>query len=417
MDCRIIAVGTELVLGLTTDINSPYIARFLAENGVSSQQHQVVPDDVDEIAHAILDGLQHSDALIITGGLGPTFDDVTREALSKAAKRELVFDPKLAEILKERFPHHKPMPEFILRQAYLPEGAIPINPTLGTAPGIVLEIEDKIIFALPGVLDEMKVMLKDKVIPLLRKRVREKAILIKVIKTCGISEASLQERLEDIIARYENLNIRILVHLEEVHILLMAEGDIRAVEELISNVKDEITHRLGKLVYGFDEDTLEKVVGKLLRKHELKLAVAESCTGGLLSDRFTNIPGSSDYFWAGIIPYSTEMKRELIRVPSQVLLEHGTVSSFTAQAMADGARLIAEANIGLGITGIAGPTGGTPEKPVGLTFIALSTKTTRFCKRFIFTGSREVIKFKASQQALNLLRLFLLERFEEGEVS
>ncbi len=417
MECRIVAVGTELILGLTTDTNSPYIARFLVENGISSQQHQVVPDDVDEIAHAILDGLQHSDALIITGGLGPTFDDVTREALSKAVKRELVFDPKLAEIIKERFPHDKPIPKFILRQAYLPEGAIPINPTLGTAPGIILEIEDKIIFALPGVPDEMKVMLKDKVIPFLRKRVREKAILIKVIKTCDISEASLQERIEDIIAKYENLNIKILVHLEEVHILLMLKGDIKAVEELISNVKDEIADRLGKLVYGFDEDTLEKVVGKLLRKHELKLAVAESCTGGLLSNRFTNIPGSSDYFWAGIIPYSTEVKRELIRVPSQVLLEHGAVSSFTAQAMADGARLIVGADIGLGITGIAGPTGGTPEKPVGLTFIALSTKTTRFCKRFIFTGSREVIKFKTSQQALNLLRLFLLERFEEGEVS
>ncbi|MDI6689018.1 MAG: competence/damage-inducible protein A [Actinomycetota bacterium] len=415
MECRIIAVGTELILGLTTDTNSPYIARILVENGISSQQHQVVPDDVDEIAHAILDGLQHSDVLIITGGLGPTFDDVTREALSKAVKRELVFDPKLAEIIKERFPHDKPMPEFILRQAYLPEGAIPISPTLGTAPGIILEIEDKTIFALPGVPDEMKVMLKDKVIPFLRKRVREKAILIKVIKTCDISEASLQERIEDIIAKYENLNIKILVHLEEVHILLMAEGDIKAVEELISNVKDEIADRLGKLVYGFDEDTLEKVVGKLLRKHELKLAVAESCTGGLLSNRFTNIPGSSDYFWAGIIPYSTEVKRELIRVPSQVLLEHGAVSSFTAQAMADGARLIVGADIGLGITGIAGPTHW--EKPVGLTFIALSTKTTRFCKRFIFTGSREVIKFKTSQQALNLLRLFLLERFEEGEVS
>lgn len=259
-------------------------------------------------------------------------------------------------------------------------------------------------------------MLKENVIPMLKKRVPPSpVILTRVLKTCGLKEALLAQKIGGNLRKYKNLSLSFLPHLGEVHLQLKAKGsNLKQTEELLLKGQRELESLLGEVVFGFDQETLEEVVGSLLRKYELKIAVAESCTAGLLAHRLTNIPGSSDYFWGGVVAYSNKVKRDLVGVPKQILLKDGAVSSAIALALADGVRRLTAVDIGLGITGIAGPTGGTPEKPVGLVFIALCTKRANVCERFQFFGSRVEIKSQIATAALNRLRLFLLQNFESG---
>ncbi len=410
-NCAILAVGTELTSGLSLNTNSAFIAQYLTRMGYECGSFTGVPDDINKIAIAVKWLLEGADILIITGGLGPTVDDLTREGLSKALDKDLRFDPRLAKIIEKKFDQMcKPMPESALHQANILEGAIPIEPTLGTAPGMIVEVKDKIVFALPGVPLEMKKMLEENVIPFLKGKKPSRMVPTRTIKTCGIGEVFLEEKVKDILVKHEGVAVTILAHPEEVHLRLSATGP-RA-EEKLTAIKDELSARLGNIIYGFDEDTLESVVGELLLKCGLRLGVAESCTGGLLGDRITNVPGSSRYFLGGIVAYSNEMKQRLLMVPEEILQKQEAVSPEASLAMSDGARRVTGADIGLSITGIAGPTGGTVEKPVGLVFVALSSESKGVCKRFVFSDSREMVKFRASQLAFNTLRLFLLEELE-----
>lgn len=227
----------------------------------------------------------------------------------------------------------------------------------------------------------------------------------RTLKVCGIERAALEKKIGDIISEYA---VSLSEHEAEIHLQFSA-----ATEEALANIEQELQSVLEDLIFGKDEDTLEGTVGNLLRKHELKIAVAESCTGGELTGQLTDIPGSSDYLMAGIVCYSNEAKTKLVNVSSKTLLQHGAVSAATADEMAAGVRIVMDTDLGLGITGIAGPTGGTPEKPVGLVFIALSSKLRSLTERCLFTGSRKIIKIKAAQTVLNLLRLFILEEFED----
>ena len=416
MDCEIIAVGTELTTGLVANTNSPYIAQQLLEIGIECARLSSVPDDIEEIAKAIKESLDRTDILILTGGLGSTADDLTREALSKVSAKKLLFDPKLADLVQEKFKRYREeLPEFVLKQAYIPEGSVPIKPVKGAAAGISLKIEGKRVYALPGVPVEMQKMLQKSVIPEIRTIAPPEPILTKTVKTCCVKEAFLAEKTGHFQSDFKDLSVAFLPHPGEVHLRLMVRGlPHESAEKEMHLAVQALKDLLGEVVFGYDEDSLEKVVGRLLRKYVLSLVVAESCTGGLIADRLTDVPGSSDYFWGGITAYSNEMKKEHLNVPKEILLKEGAVSSAVAIALAQGIRELTGADLAIGTTGIAGPTGGTPEKPVGLVFIALATKEQSSSERFQFWGSREEIKLETAQAALNLLRLYILEEYEEG---
>src|SRR3990172_1360152 len=416
MSCEIVTIGTELTSGYVVDTNSPYIAQKLLEIGVECTRHSSVPDDVEEIARAIKEALNRVDIIVTTGGLGSTADDLTREALSRATGKKLVFDSKLAQLVQERFKRYQEeLPEFVLKQAYIPEGSFPILSDKGTAPGISLKTDRKIIYVLPGVPGEMKKMFEGHVIPEIKEIAPAPPILTKTIKTCCLREAFLAVKIGHFPNEFKNVSLAFLPHPGEVHLRLMVKGSSpNSAKTRLSQAEQRLKELLGDYIFGFDEDTLEKTVGDLVRKYGLKLAVAESCTGGLIAHRLTNVPGSSDYLWGGITAYSNEMKKEQLNVPKEILLKEGAVSSAVAIALAQGIRELTGADLAIGATGIAGPTGGTPEKPVGLVFIALATKEQSSSERFKFWGSREEIKLETSQAALNLLRLYILEEYEEG---
>lgn len=420
MKSEIVTIGTELILGLSMDTNGPYIARKLAEKGIQCGRIISLPDDADIISKAIGESLRRCDLLVITGGLGPTVDDVTREAVSEALNQELVYDDLLAEMLKQKFSGLEiTPPDIVYRQAYRPAGARAIKPIQGTAPGLVIDSAKKTIMVFPGVPREMGEMLEGQLTEIEKRLKARSTLRTRIIKASGASEAVVAQKVEDLMENSTNPTMGILGYAGEVHLLLTGEGkDASEAEAYIEPVQEEIRERLGNLVFGQDLETLEGVVGQLLDRYGLKLAVAESCSAGLVAERITNIPGSSGYFVGGVIAYSNSLKRDLLKVSPQVLLEHGAVSAVTAEAMAAGVRAITGAEVGLAVTGIAGPSGATPEKPVGLTFIGIASSPRGLCERFILTGDRQAIRQKAAQTALNLLRLFLLDNFEpEDSVS
>lgn len=413
MRFEILTVGTELTLGLSVDTNSADLACLMAREGMICSRQTSVADDLEEIAAAIKEAFSRTDVLIITGGLGPTFDDLTRNAISLAFKRDLVFQPEIAEMLKAKFATFgQDMPKLVLRQAYLPEGATAIVPSLGTAPGIVLRESGRMVIALPGVPREVKEMC-DTVVKVLKKEFKPEpeVVLTRIIKTYGASEASVEEKVEDIMKGSRNPQIGILAHLGEVHLELIAKARNKAeARRLIQKTENMMKKRLGELIFGFDDDSLELVVGRILKKNSLSLSVAESCTGGLLGNKLTEVPGSSDYFLGGVTAYANEMKVRLVGVAKNTIATFGAVSAETALEMARGIRKSSGADIGLSTTGIAGPGGGSKAKPVGLVYIGLSSPWEEKTERFLFPGQRHAVKTKAAGAALNLLRLSLKDQ-------
>lgn len=414
MNCEILTIGSEITQGHTVDTNASRIASALLDIGIVCNRVVSVPDDVAKIVTQVNQSLENATILVITGGLGSTEDDITRKAIAQALERKLIYDSKTATALKERFEKlGKDMPQAMLKQAYLIEGAEQIITNQGTAPGMRIELDKKIIFILPGVPKEMEDMLEAGVIPFLKQKSKSREIVrTKVIKVCCVKEAEIIKDVEEIASQYRGkVSFSFLPYLGEVHVKLLAKGaDKKETERWIVAAQKETAQRLEKKVYGFDNDSLEGVVGELLTRNKLTLVIAESCTGGLVTNRITNISGSSGYLLGGVVTYSDQAKEKLLGVPQKVLKEHGAVSEATAIAMATGVRELLKADIGLGITGIAGPSGGTEQKPVGLVFIAISTAQKSYCSRFQFNGNRERNKFLTSQYALNMLRMMLLKK-------
>ncbi len=411
---EILTIGTEITLGFSVDTNSSLLSRELAKIGFFPVRHTSCPDDRSEITSFIKGALKRSRKLILltTGGLGPTLDDLTREALSEVTQRKLVFHPEIAELLRKKFRYFsQEMPDLVIRQAYVPEGAIIIKPKEGTAPGLILDEKGKVIISLPGVPSEIKEMLPQVISYLEDKKRRSLGVtLSRIIKTAGLSEAEVEEKVEDIMKETRDLKIGILAHPESVDLELIVECSSQAeAKRLIAQKEKEIKERLGNFIFGYDQDTLEKKIGEILKKKKLTLAVAESCTAGLLGERITKISGSSNYFLGGVIAYSNELKKKLLGVSEKALIEKGAVSFEVAEAMAKGVQELTGASVGLSITGIAGPKGGTKEKPVGLVYIGLSTEKESKVKKFIFSGNRDLVRFKATQEALNLLRFTLID--------
>jgi len=412
MKIGILAIGTELTGGTTQDTNSSFISHELNARGWSVSTIIIVADDESAIRKGLDYLMAISDAVIVTGGLGPTADDITTASIAKTFGLNLCTDEAVLNQMKERFEKYriKWIPNNI-KQAMFPDGAVTIPNPIGTARGFFLRKNGKIVTVIPGVPSEAKKMLFEGVIPVLKRESREarQYIAKRTIKLFGLMEAKIDQILSDVDLKIPGVSIGFYPHFPENHIVITSKNLVESMaEENLQMAEKRIEEKLGKYIFGYDNDTLEGLVASLLKNRALTLSVAESCTGGLVTDRLTNIPGSSTFLDRGVVVYSNNSKTELLGVPVQTLNKFGAVSEETAILMAEGVRKLGKTDLGLAITGIAGPAGGTTEKPVGTVFIALTDGESTICRNFLFGWERKRVKKISSQWALEMLRKFLI---------
>jgi nicotinamide-nucleotide amidase len=405
--CEIIGVGTELLLGQIVNTNAAWIGERLAMVGWDCLRHTVVGDNEERIATAIREALERADAAIVTGGLGPTQDDVTREAIAAVAGVPLVRQPGIEQWLRERFAQvgRLRMAEMNLRQADVPEGARTIDNPVGTAPGLIVEVKGKPVYAVPGVPREMQGMIERVVLPDLAARAGEgRAIVSRTLRTAGIGESLLAERLTPLWESVSNVTMAYLASAGEVRVRLTAVGASR--EEALAGiapVEAAIRAELGDAVYGLDDETLEAAVGRLLRSSKHTLACAESLTGGLVGGRVTAVAGASDYYRGGVVAYATEAKASVLEVAVDLLATHGPVSEPVAAAMAEGVRRLFGATTGLATTGVAGPAEQDGHS-VGTVCLGLADDEGTVTTLLHAPGDRAQIRAWATTGALNLVR-------------
>jgi nicotinamide-nucleotide amidase len=414
---EIIAIGEELLLGTTVDTNSPYLGRKLAEFGGKVAYRTTVGDRGEEIKEALERALSRSDLIFMTGGLGPTKDDITKKTVSSLLAHPLVLHEKTLERVREHFEKRGlKMPAINSAQALLPRGSTPLVNPLGTAPGLWISVGNskspdpstRDLILLPGVPAEMRAIFEN-LLPQLREKLNGEVLLQSTIHTCGAPESSIAERLFTVINRKESSSVAFLPKHTGVDIRIVTRGRTeRGARMELEVLESKISTALDDWVWGKNEDTLEGVIGCLLTMKEIKVAVAESCTGGLIMDRLTGVPGSSHYFFGGIVAYSDEIKTKYLKVSKKTLSKYGAVSRETALAMAEGIRELAQTDLGLSVTGIAGPSGVTEEKPVGLVYFGLSGSREPLWEKHHYLGDRRMIKEQSAVGALNLLRQNLL---------
>ncbi len=406
MIVEILAIGTELLLGQIVNSNATRIGERLADAGLDHFQQTVVGDNEARIVTAIDAACSRADALILTGGLGPTKDDLTREALAEAADVELIFDSEQADRLRERWTSSgRVMPESNLQQAERPLGSELIANPKGTAPGIRMQIADTWVFALPGVPAEMIPMLEDSVIPFLGGD-DDSAVVSRLLRTWGESESAIGERLGDLYDTSTNPTIAFLASGGEIKIRITAKATSRdKASALIAPFEATIRERLGKRIFGADDDTVEVVVLRMLEERDWTLGTAESATGGLVAGRITSVPGASRVFRGSVVSYSTEVKESLLDVSGDLIAEHGVVSEPVAVAMAEGARERLGADVVVSVTGSAGPE--PQERPVGTVVVAVVTPDGSRVRTLNLPGDRERVRTFASTAALQLLRMSL----------
>jgi nicotinamide-nucleotide amidase len=407
MKAEIISIGTEILLGQILNTNQQWLSSRLAALGVDVYYHSTVGDNPHRLAQAIRQGLERSDIVITSGGLGPTVDDITLEAIARALSRKLVFDQSVLKQIRAHFGKQcVNMPKENIRQAHAPEGAVILKNDIGTAPGFIIKEGLKIFVSLPGPPRELNPMFENYVVPYLKKKMKSSWIIkTRTINITGLPESAVDSKVKDILRSRPPVTVGIFASpsLIELKITAKARNEKEA-KTLIDKTDKKISARLKDYIFGRDEETLESVVGDLLRRSHKTLAIAESCTGGLISNRITDVPGSSGYFKMGVVAYSNEVKVAELKVSPRLLKKCGAVSRQVAVQMAKNIRGIAGTDYGIGVTGIAGPSGGIRSKPVGLAYIALATPNNTACREFNFTGGRKVIKFKTSQAALDMLR-------------
>lgn len=414
MRIELITVGDELLLGHTVDTNAAYIARALGEVGVDLVRHETVGDDSEAIAAAAREALARTGAALTTGGLGPTADDRTRPAIAGVFGRQLRRDDAVLAAIEARFRAwgRGRMPPGNLQQAMVPEGARILENRHGTAPGLWLEDErGRWVAMLPGVPREMRGMMHDVLLPLLRARAGADPVVVlsRTLRTTGIGESALAELLGDAGRdTVEGLPLAYLPGWAGTDLRLTAHGWPRAdAERALGAAVETLRARAGRFVYGEDESDLAAVVLDRCRERGLHIATAESCTGGMLGARLTAIPGSSDVYRGGVVAYDDAVKRHVLGVPQSVLGAWGAVSEPVAVLMAAAAREVIGAAIGVGITGIAGPGGGTPDKPVGTVWIAAQVGQATTVRGRVFVGHRDEIRQRAAQAALEQVRRML----------
>ena len=418
MRAEILCVGSELLLGQIIDTNAAYMAGELSRIGVDMHHKQTVGDNLDRIADCIRAALDRADVLVITGGLGPTTDDLTREAIAVALGVELEHHDELETGLREFFASRGiNISPTIMRQAYLPAGAKALPNSNGTAPGVyATTLDGKMIFAVPGVPREMKAMLQLSVIPaILEKSEGQRQIIVsRVLRTTGIGESMLAEPIEDILTSATNPTAApLLFGHTEVHLRLTAKApDEATARTLLDGLETQIRERVGEHIFAVDDETIAAVVLRLLRERGATLAVAESLTGGLINSMLTDVAGASDVLRGGVVAYNSEIKTTVLAVPQNTIDAHGVVSAETAMAMARGAAQSCDAKFALATTGEAGPNSGSIA-PVGKVFVAICDREADFAQSYEmdFRGDRDIIRRRASMAALNTLRRYLLEKY------
>lgn len=408
MRAEIIVTGTELLSGSVLDTNSLYLSEELMLIGLETAFKTVVGDDEKDMEEALRRSMGRVEAVIVTGGLGPTEDDVTRKVIAKIVKKRLVLNEDALKAIHARL-IGRDYATSNDRQALVPSGARLLQNPVGIAPGFFIDEEGLFIAVLPGVPKELRAMFSEGLRPILEERFGGKTFIRRrVVRTCGMSESAVNQAIQDTLkrgvpvvgltAKETGVDIRVIAR----------EPSAEQSQARVDRTEAMIREKLGDAVYGVDGQELEEVVGALLKQRRLKLAVAESCTGGLIGGRITSIAGSSEYFERGVVAYSDLSKTELLGVPRDLIERHGAVSSEVAAAMALGIRQAARADLGLAVTGIAGPGGGTEQKPVGLVIIALATIQGVKTVEHRFLGDREQVRLKASQMALDMVRMYLI---------
>jgi nicotinamide-nucleotide amidase len=409
MDAEIIAVGSELLTPARLDTNSLYLTAELNKLGVEVVTKCVIGDDLDRLADAVSRALNRSGIVILSGGLGPTEDDLTREAVARATARELIFHPEIADALELRFAAMKrKMSEINKRQAFVIAGAEILPNDRGTAPGQWVTSNGAIAILLPGPPHELKAMFEQQCLTRLTRIVPKQAIRTAFLRVTGMPESDLDALISPVYKKYRNIATTILAANGDLQVHLRARcGTEPEAEALLAEVVPPIESLLGDRIYSRNGDPLEVLVGSLLRERNATLAVAESCTGGMLGARLTAVPGSSQYFAGGFITYSNQLKLDLLGVPAEILASFGAVSAETAEAMAAGARQRMGSTYAVSITGVAGPDGGTPEKPVGLVYLGIAGPEGNAVTQRRFIGDRERIRVFTTQAALDLLRRML----------
>ena len=413
MNAIILSIGDELVLGQTVDTNSAWLSAQLAAVGCAVAAHATVADDQRAIEEAIRQSAARCDVLLISGGLGPTEDDLTRQALAAVMGQPLELNAQwLAELEKFFSARGRPMPAANRIQAMIPRGATMIFNTAGTAAGIDAVIPQTIcrVFVMPGVPREMKAMFLRDVLPHLRDITGGAVILSRTLHTFGLGESAIAEKLGDLMRRDRNPSVGTTVSHGIVSLRINSRFPSEAqARQKLQEIEQACRVALGSLVYGQDDQQLQEVVGHLLKARNESVSTAESCTGGLLGKMITDVPGSSAWYGFGWVTYANQAKEQLLGVPTDLLRQHGAVSEPVVLAMATAARPRAASTYALAISGIAGPDGGTPAKPVGTVCIALAHPAASAARTFLFPGDREFIRDRAARMALTLLRFHLLE--------
>jgi nicotinamide-nucleotide amidase len=416
MRACILAVGSEMLTPFRVDTNSLFITERLNTIGYDVRLKAVVADEVHELARVVEGALAWADLIVVTGGLGPTEDDITRESVALMLEIPLDEDAAIVERLRDRFAKRgMTMPEINRRQAMVPRGADVLPNANGTAPGLWLEKDGRAIVLLPGPPREMKPMLETVIAERLAPKAKGRGLFRRVLKITGRAESDVDAQASPVYTRWTKqetaISTTILAVLGQIELHLTSEAsDKAAADAVLDPAVAELQDVLGPSVYSIDGRSLETVVGDLLREHRLTIAVAESCTGGLLASRLTDVPGSSDYLERGFVCYSNQSKTDLAGVPPTLIEQHGAVSEPVAKAMAEGVKSSAGTRIGVGITGIAGPGGGSAEKPVGTVALAVVFDDEVRVRTFQFVGGREMVKFQATQSALNMTRLMVLHQ-------
>ena len=412
----IIAIGSEMLTPFRNDTNSIYITEKLNDLGIEVRGKTIVGDNHVELGNELRHALGLVDAVFLTGGLGPTEDDLTREVIAQVLETPLVEDVKIVDQIRARFSSRgMRMPEVNRRQALVPKGATLLPNPRGTAAGLWIHWRDKFIVALPGPPRELEPMFDESLRNRLRKWTRDVSLSRRVLRITGLAESQVEELTQPIYSRWQNKKPPIATSILatfgriEMHLSVRAATETEGLALLDQAVKD-LAQPLGSSLYSSDGRTLEQVVGDLLCARKWKIAVAESCTGGLISSRLTDVSGSSAYFEMGVVAYGNDTKIKQLGVPKLILNEYGAVSESIAAAMASGVRSKAGTELGIGVTGIAGPSGGTQEKPVGTVVFAVETSDQQEIRTMRFYGGRELVNYQASQFALDMVRRILEDR-------
>ncbi len=410
MRAEILAVGTELLMGQIVNTNAQYISSKLPEAGVGVYYHSVVGDNPDRLEDSLKLALERCDIVITTGGLGPTQDDLTKETISRVCGKQLVIHEESLNKIKDYFSRlGRQMTPNNEKQAYMPEGCIVLKNNNGTAPGCIIEMGEKVVVMLPGPPIEMKPMFLDYVMPYFKNK-GDYSLESVILRIFGIGESAMETKILDLIDGQTNPTIATYAKEGEVTIRVTAsvpKGE--SAEQILMPVVNEIKKRTGENLYSDKDETLDCLAAGLLLKNNITIATAESCTGGLISEMLTDIPGISRVFMGGAVTYSNEAKMEYLGVKEQTLQAHGAVSRETAAEMAEGIRKRLKTDIGISVTGIAGPGGGTTEKPVGLVYIGLSGDSGTITKELRLSGNRKKIRTITALNVFDLIRRHILK--------